>query len=99
MDKLPLVRLLDLLAQQVDVDVDDVRERTGSLLPDVAHDHVACDRRVLVPEEVSEELILASRQIQLDAATDDSSREEIHLEVIGTEEELPPGEVATEEGT
>src|SRR5262249_3031301 len=53
---------LQLAAQQVDVDVDDVGQGVVGLAPDVAAEHLAADDGVLVPGQVGQHLELAQGQ-------------------------------------
>src|SRR5208337_1408017 len=78
----------DLLAEERDVNIDGVGQGSGAFLPDVACDHVAGDRRVLVAKQELEELELASGQLDLDASSGDRPGDQVHFQVVGLEAEI-----------
>src|SRR5207244_1839411 len=72
--------LFKLLAQRVDVHVNDVGKGVLRLFPDVSPQHGPRDGGVLVPKKIFEHFELAERERNLGTIPDNAATEEIHLE-------------------
>src|SRR6476619_2867760 len=85
LDHLVVEVAIDLLAQTVDEDVDDIGAGVEAVVPDVRQDHRLRDHASGIPHQVLEQRKLARAQLDLAPAPDRAARAEVEGEIAGGE--------------